>query len=560
MQYTDVILVRPQEHDYDYLQWHEDIQLAYILSVLEKNGFSCRVFDFAIRPLLNANDYRKAIENIAIIGAPLIALVIDKHPTNSPYYACEFISELRSQTDLTNSHLTIYGNTQIGTHRLLSELPVDSVVTGEEMDFLALAKAVTKQATLENVPGVAFRTSSGVQINPPLPRLTDLDELPFPKRYYFDLPLEERNQYGYVGAMLASRGCYAKCTFCYIRAKETTHDGYLWLGRTPQNVVDEMEVLYRDHGTREFSFLDPQFFGPGVKGQKWGQAIAQEIINRELRDIAFTIYARANDIKAETISLLKQAGLYAVFIGIESFSQKVLDRYKKGLTVAENIQAVKTLMDFDVRLRMGFITFDHFTTIEELQESISYLKRLCDYKPHLITQPVFFQNIMSPLEDTPAGQEYENIGASTKEIGHRPGQLITVQQKRLSRNGAITTFLDPRVAFLSEATRILASEILQRTTKLEIRASSSLMANDSNIVIDGQTVSFPKVLSWFDNLTTFAIAQFKNLFLIVTNDNEQVDILNCISQAISKACKKYDLEHLGFMLPLERSTLDEVFD
>jgi len=562
MSKIDVILIRPQEHDYEYLEWHEDIFLAYLMSSLKKKGYTCKLFDFALRPLLTEQDYKVAIEQIAQLNAPLIVFGIDKHPTNNPFYACKLIHKCRAYPELSETHFTVYGNTQIGVKRFLEELPINSVVTGEEQDFLVLTQTVGNSSTLDKVPGVMFKTSTGeIRTNPPLPLLKDLDELPLPKRYYFALPPEQRHNFGYVGGLLGSKGCYGRCKFCHMRAREKIYGSYPWRGRSPQKIVDEIELLYYTHNVRDFAFLDYQFFGPGRKGQQWAQAIAQEIIKREINDISFSIYARANDIKRNTISLLKKAGLYAVFIGIESFNQQVLDRYKKGTTVDENLQAIEILLGLDIRLRMGLISFDYFTTLDELRRNIIHLKNICKQKSHLITQPIFFQNILAPLDDTPIGDEYRKIGSSSKQGKYGFEQILNEQQRRSTRNGQITSFSDVRVAYLSEMTRMLASEILQRSTQLEIGMSQMLVNDSSQIPNNGSKIDATKVLTWFDNLTMFTVSRFEQLYTTMEKTSQpSPNIFENMAKKINKACQDYDFNHLGCTLNLNRSVRNRVFD
>lgn len=561
MSLTNVILIRPQEHDYEYVQWHEDIYLSYLLSTLEQKGYRCRTFDFALKPLLTEDDHQIAIDQMASLGASLFVFVFDKHPTNSPYYGSKLIYRCRNHPKLSDAHFTVYGNTQVGTRRMLQELPVDSVVIGEEVDCLELVNAVVTDSSLDKVPGIAFQNNFGsYRENSPLPRVA-LDALPSPKRYFFDLPDNEKTRRGYVGAILASRGCYAKCTFCYIRTKERVYGDYRWIGRTPQKVVDEINQLYCEHGVREFTFCDPQFFGPGKSGHHWGREIAQGIIDRGLTDISFTLYARANDITDQNISLLKKAGLYAVFVGIESFSQSTLERYRKGVSVEQNIKAIRLLMDYDVRLRMGFISFDHHTTMDELRENLAFLKEVCSYKPHLITQPIFFQGILAPLEDTPVGDEYERIGASSTDVQYCFQEKISEHQKRLTRYGPITTFSDSRVAYVSEAARILASEILQRTTMLENHTSKMLYGGKSSGYLMGNRVKLPETMEWFDNLTLFVVTFFDELFeMVEAEDTPQPELLDRMATFIVNECTQYDLRHLKFALSTSIPVRDVVFD
>lgn len=556
---VDVALIRPQEHDYDYLQWHEDVALGHVLREITTARLSSVVYDFALRPLLSAAAYGEAVGAIARAKPRVIILVIDKHPTNSPHYAGEFVRALRACPDLSDTHLSIYGNTQVGPTRLLDEFPVDSVVLGEENEARLLAETIMEGGQLDCVPGLAFRCDSGSGFveNPPLPNHDAFSESLPPQRYFFDLPEDQRNPFGYVAAIEASRGCYAKCTFCYLRSKERVYGNYGWVGRAPESIVAEMLSLYRAYGAREFSFIDPQFFGPGPRGQAWGRELAARIIDSEMEDLAFSIYARANDMKPDTLRLLKQAGLYAVFIGIESFSAAVLKRYRKGVSVRTNLAAIATLMDLDIRLRMGFVSFDHYTTLEELEESVVALEQLLTTKPHLITQPVFFQNILAPLDDTPAGDEYHLAGASRMAVSQPADRLLLARrQERLTRGGPISTFADPRVALISESTRVLASEITQRSTRLEIACSECLSRGSAVVSLDGSRFTSEAALAWMSDLTRFAITEFARLVTAVKSCGVSSEAADAVLAGIGPRMNAFDLMHLGCgVVPARESRL-----
>ena len=87
----------------------------------------------------------------------------------------------------------------------------------------------------------------------------DLDALPFPLRTEALLRLSEVN-------ILGSRGCYGRCTFCYINtffncASRAAAAGR-WRKRSPENIIEEMDAIISRTGSRTFYFADPNFFGP----------------------------------------------------------------------------------------------------------------------------------------------------------------------------------------------------------------------------------------------------------------------------------------------------------
>ena len=62
-------------------------------------------------------------------------------------------------------------------------------------------------------------------------------------------------------------------------------------------------------------------------------------------------------------------------MGVESGSPSQLIRYGKGVTVEETEQAIRILREIGFNVEPGFIFFDPEATLDELKESIDFIKR-----------------------------------------------------------------------------------------------------------------------------------------------------------------------------------------
>ncbi|MHB8986623.1 MAG: B12-binding domain-containing radical SAM protein, partial [Eubacteriales bacterium] len=218
--------------------------------------------------------------------------------------------------------------------------------------------------------------------------VTDLDLLPFPVRTEAMLRLPEINIEG-------SRGCYGGCTFCYINPyyKERGHtsakvwghtsieecpqlmnvpDLSRWRGRSPENIVAEIDGLIAEYGKREFYFVDPNFFGPGRQGQERALRLASLL---KERDIQFGIEARVNDIHEQSIGALAEAGLRHILVGLESGRDESLKRLNKMTTVAQNEKALKVLRLHGIEPNIGFIMFEPDSSLEDIRVNFDFLLR-----------------------------------------------------------------------------------------------------------------------------------------------------------------------------------------
>jgi radical SAM superfamily enzyme YgiQ (UPF0313 family) len=138
--------------------------------------------------------------------------------------------------------------------------------------------------------------------------------------------------------------------------------------------VDEMEYL-SGLGVNFFHFVDDNFMGPGITGHQRAVEIGKEILKRNL-NVNFDIDCRASDINKEVLSLLIQAGLKQVGIGVESMVPRQLEFYRKGVSVEQNLNAVEILTDLRLDFHAYFIPIEPYVTIEELLGNMEMMERI----------------------------------------------------------------------------------------------------------------------------------------------------------------------------------------
>lgn len=275
---------------------------------------------------------------------------------------------------------------------------IDAVAVGEpELTFSDLALALSGGALPENLPGLAVRDELGQVRYRHRELIRDLDSLPFPVRTEAMVRISEVN-------LLGSRGCYGSCTFCYINPFYGS--GSHWRGRSPENIVAEIDEVTNRWGRREFYFTDPNFFGPGERGQRRALKLASLLKNR---GITFGIEARVNDIHDETIAALVDAGLRHILIGLESGRDESLRRLHKMTTVAQNERALKILRKNGIEPNIGFIMFEPDSTLDDIRVNFEFLKRNRLLENLAITANVLYHHQII-LKGTPAFKHLEEEG------------------------------------------------------------------------------------------------------------------------------------------------------
>ncbi|MGO9954290.1 MAG: B12-binding domain-containing radical SAM protein [Dissulfurispiraceae bacterium] len=261
--------------------------------------------------------------------------------------------------------ITVYGfyATIAAADILKQSSAVDSVISGEtEVTFSALAEAASAGLFTPFLPGLVVRSHEGIRYTSREP-VKCLDEIPFPVRTEALHRLPEVN-------ILGSRGCYGRCTFCYINSYYG--HGIPWRGRSPENIASEISAINMERGARKFYFTDPNFFGPGLKGQQRAMNIAALL---KPMNITFGIEGRVNDIHDEPIGRLVEAGLRHILVGLESGSDESLKRMNKMTTVDQNEHALRVLRRHGIEPNVGFIMFEPDSSLEDIRINFEFLKR-----------------------------------------------------------------------------------------------------------------------------------------------------------------------------------------
>ncbi|MEG0377112.1 MAG: radical SAM protein, partial [Eubacterium sp.] len=143
-------------------------------------------------------------------------------------------------------------------------------------------------------------------------------------------------------------------------------------GRSPENIIEEIDTIIAQTDYRYFYFTDPNFYGPGKAGKE--RVLKLAALLKE-RNIQFGIEARANDIEEESTNALVDAGLKHILIGLESGKNESLKRLNKFTTVEDNEKALRILRQAGIEPNVGFIMFEPDSNIDDLKINLEFLKR-----------------------------------------------------------------------------------------------------------------------------------------------------------------------------------------
>jgi anaerobic magnesium-protoporphyrin IX monomethyl ester cyclase len=236
----------------------------------------------------------------------------------------------------------------------------DFLVRGEpEATCADLARAVRGDVACNDVAGLSWRDGSRVVHNPLRPLIAELDALPHPARrffrpYHYDPPFMRHGRFDII---ITSRGCPYPCNYCSTGA----YYGRKIRFRSNEDVLAELREMVEGEGVRQVGFWDDTF----TIGKRRVVELCDLIAASGL-DFSWMCMSRVDTVDDEVLAALKRGGCYLVIYGVESGSQRVLDRMGKMTTVEQARQA------FEATARAGLeaAAFFMFGNLGEREEDM----------------------------------------------------------------------------------------------------------------------------------------------------------------------------------------------
>jgi radical SAM superfamily enzyme YgiQ (UPF0313 family) len=331
-----------------------------LAAVLEKNQYEVDVIDCQA---LNIS-YEEIKREISKRQPSVVGITSTTLTYKSALHIAKIAKEVHSEclTVLGGCHATFWDD------KALQECPyLDVIVRGEgENTMLELMERLAAGKAFHDVLGVTCRNGEEIVRNSNRPYIEDLDSLPFPAHHLW--PIERLRKYGkIIFPLMTSRGCTFWCDFC----STVRMFGRGYRTRSPKNVVDELEFLHNTYGAEQFTFYDDTF----TVNQARTAEICKEIRNRKLK-ITWDCETRVDMVTKELLREMKEAGCFAIWYGLESGSQQVLDAMGKGISLAQVMRAFKWAKDVGLMTVVGVIFGSPGETRETAWETIKFVERL----------------------------------------------------------------------------------------------------------------------------------------------------------------------------------------
>lgn len=435
-----IVLVVPPSHTHYVVQ---PIGLGYLAAALRKQGFHDILLVDSLKEKL---DLKKLTARLSQLQPAVIGF------QSYSYDYGTVVKGVRAVKKSVPQAVVILGGPHVSATNtaVLEEIPVlDFAFSGEgEVGLPLLLRRLLKDEKIElpEIPGLVYREGGKVLLNPRAV-ITDLDALGFPA-WDLMVPAEypDSPQGGFyrqfpIASISTTRGCPYQCTFC----GSAVNMGRKLRFRSITLVLEEMRMLYHEYGVREFHIIDDMF---NIKKERV-QLFCDGIREHKL-DINYTFPngLRLNLLDREMLRMMKASGAYAFNVGIESGSQRILDKMKKDLTLELIEEKVNLVNEAGLDPCGFFVTGFPGETAADIKATIRFAKKLKLKRAH-------FSNFL-PLPGTEAtrllieNKEIEKPAWDTlfySKVPYAPKGLTKKKLKSLQRRAYLEFYLRPSILY-----------------------------------------------------------------------------------------------------------------
>ena len=545
--YNNVTLVKAEVDFFDVSFFEANIPLCYLGAVIKEHVNSVSI---PIDMRIDLNPYEKFEEHLSKMkkeGRNCDLVGISTMTASFPNAI-----KLAKIAKKHNAYVVVGGYHPSALYERIFDVPeIDAVVRGEgEMTF----KELVLNGPSIQVKGLSFKDKDGkIYHNPNRDKIMNLDSLPFPDRSLRpNNPIFKNHE-----VIVTSRGCDGACTFC---ANNVVHGR--WRGRSPENTVAELKILYDKNPDLTIHIWDASFMQDGDRVAKIIELIKENGIH-----FKYFCEMRVDHINKypDVIKGLAEIGMEWIAIGIESPNQERLKKLKKGITTSAVEKAIKILKENNIKIIGYLMIGDPDETMEQMKEYPVYATKigvdkimLAIQTPHPGSQ--FFKDLEE--EDGIASYEWEKY-----DIGHSVANLkyMTNRDCEILMDWCWGKFYSPEWGFsqkgsLKESLYLLLSFAWIGYTGFFIHARSG-------DAIEENLKAYISAMKGYYDLSKFKYEDedFLNIFRGCTfqltfnfSDGDNISILASIDQKSKLVIEVYDGKRTDVFLDFTLNSKDYI--
>ena len=299
-----------------------------------------------------------------------------------------------------------------------------------------LSELAKNEPNFSKVPGLVYKSNSEIVVTEH-PQKIEFDKFPNPARHllpnelYAEFPTERRN----FTVMVTSLGCPFECKFC--EAGRTQYNP-----RSSESVIKEIEECYYKYGIREIDIFDYEFTGIKTRVMKICKLIQEKGL-----DIIWSCRSRVDTVDRELLAEMKKAGCSRIYFGIESGSQKILDKVNKGITLEQVRQTISMCHELKIKVLGFFLIGAPGETRATVKETVRFAKSLkLDYVQFSKCLAKPLTPLWKQLVETTGADYWQNwiLGNETDRELPRPWtELTNAQINSLTKRAYLSYYMQP---------------------------------------------------------------------------------------------------------------------
>ncbi len=310
----------------------------------------------------------------------LVVIVASGHQPSASTQAMVGVRAAALAIKQINAHrpILVMGNHPSALpERTLREEPIDFVAVGEGPATIMALLGNSLPPPFGNVPGLAYRVTDTILVNPQAPLIEDLDQ-DLHGDLWYALPMHRYKAHTWhaltgraqpYASIYTTLNCPFACHFCCISAMFGGSNRYRKF--SSDFVVDQVARLYHSYGVRSLKIADELF----LLNRSHVREVCEGLVATGIsHDLNIWCYGRTDSIDPDDLPLLRRAGIRWIALGIEAGSPDVRAGTNKRLKGqddnAEIVDLVRTIQGADINVVGNFIFGLPGDTVETMQQTL----------------------------------------------------------------------------------------------------------------------------------------------------------------------------------------------
>lgn len=346
---------------------HIPLGILSLATILKNKSYNVKIIDldylYLKKSIEIGQTYDEDIENISSYILDRSPDVVDFYTMCNSYHTSIMIAKKLKERN--PSIKIMFGGPQasLTAEKSMLAFPwIDVIGIGEgENTIEDIVDALCTDKGFDNIKGVAYRKEGEIICNSELNLIADLDELPFID--YSLINMEDINAV----PLDVGRGCPFGCTYCSTK----TFWKRAFRLKSSQRILSEIKYMIDNYNIKNFDFVHDLFTANKVKVIE----VCDLVIEENLK-IKWGCSARIDTLDEEVISKMAQAGCYAIFLGIETGSQRMQKLINKNLKLHKVYEVIDILKKYNIEVTASFIYGFPNETFQDIEDTLNLINNL----------------------------------------------------------------------------------------------------------------------------------------------------------------------------------------